>query len=669
MNAQKSSRDRLCMIKSYFLSNFSTSYQKLIVQFERKMGGEKRKAQENSCADDDNVDESNEIIGGEIGSPLKKRKIDESKDEIGDVNEVEEEVVEEENETHCLIGIDIGTQGAKAILYHPKSQSIKARASSPYDLDVDDISNGSSEGRAEQHPIKWIHALHKILNELSTTINRENYKVKGIGVSGQQHGMVALDNQYNVIRSAKLWCDVEASAQATSFSKQATQRMGKKWDVPAGFTAPKVLWMKQNEPQNWNKTKWVVLPHDYINLCLRTGIGFELEMGSYKRSSSGSSILSGDNDNENKDTSLYPVERHGLDIDKSIIPSTDAGDASGTGLLYPVSKNYVHDLAQVIDKKYFGALPKILKPSEIYGTLSPLWKRALNIDLHNLYSIPISVGSGDNMMSALGCQCVSPGNAVLSLGTSGTIFGVSLTPVETGTPVAPFCDATGKYLPLVCIMSCTGILNSVLENWCSSSNRTSSSSSPDSQKKMTHKEATELAKNFPPGCNGLSFLPYLGGERTPNWPHASGSLLGLNVHNMNCLSGGSPGLIYRAAMEGITFVLADALDQMRESCGDGFNPNSLLVVGGGSKNPFWRQMIADVFDLELRFPLEPESAALGAAFQAGAAASKMDVDKYVLRQKVEMEEDVVKPTTDRKVKELDKGAYDRHRKLSRKIND
>ena len=210
------------------------------------------------------------------------------------------------------------------------------------------------------------------------------------------------------------------------------------------------------------------------------------------------------------------VENHGLVIDESIVPTTDAGDASGTGIICSTSREYVHDLAKIIDERYYTALPQILQPSEVCGVLNSLWKKSVNVDINNSYSIPISVGSGDNMMSALGCKCVSPGNAVLSLGTSGTIFGVSLTPVQTGTPVAPFCDATGKHLPLVCVMNCTGVLNSVLESWCNPSKEKPS---------ISHEEATNLAKASPPGCNGLTFLPYLGGERTPNWPHARGKYI------------------------------------------------------------------------------------------------------------------------------------------------
>jgi len=542
----------------------------------------------------------------------------------------------------CYIGIDVGTQGTKAVLYHPKSQTIKARSSAAYDLDDNDEldNDGNSKNntkRAEQQPSKWIEALHKTLKELSLIINNEGYIVAGIGVSGQQHGMVALDENYDVIRPAKLWCDVEASSQAERFSQKATEIMAKEWTIPAGFTAPKVLWMKEMEPQNWDKTRWIVLPHDYINLCLRTGIGHDYTEVS------------------NSTTNIF---KHNLNnVDKSIVPNTDAGDASGTGILDQNTREYVKELAQIIDEKYFNILPKILSPNEISGYLSNEWKVALNIDRESKIEIPISVGSGDNMMSSLGCKCVFPGNAVLSLGTSGTIFGVSTTPVQTGTPVAAFCDATGKHLPLVCVMSCTGVLNSVLEHWCSTPNS-----------KMTHEEASKLAGKIPPGCNGLSFLPYLGGERTPNWPHATGALLGITAQNINCMSGGQPGLVYRAAMEGITFLLAEALNQMTCSCSEGgFNPKSIFVVGGGSKNKFWRQMLADVLELELLFPLEPESAALGAAFQAGAAATGTSVDIFISQQTVKMEDTIVKPTNDRKTLNLYKDALNKYREFSTKL--
>ena len=149
--------------------------------------------------------------------------------------------------------------------------------------------------------------------------------------------------------------------------------------------------MKQTEPHLWNKVRWVILPHDYINLCLRTGIGSKCENG--------------------QDTNPALVLPGGTDP-TTIIPTTDAGDASGTGLLHPETRSYIPEVAELIDTKYQVGLPKILPSYAISGYLSDEWKKIIDPD--NKYPpIPISVGSGDNMMSALGCQCTSPGMAVL----------------------------------------------------------------------------------------------------------------------------------------------------------------------------------------------------------------------------------------------------------------
>lgn len=545
-----------------------------------------------------------------------------------------------------FLGLDVGTQSTKAVLYHPSSQTIKARASSSYDLDPNPE---HVNGRAEQHPHKWIYALHDCFRSLAPIIQKEQFTLTGIGVSGQQHGMVPLDSNLDVIRSAKLWCDVEASSQAEEFSEKATKIMRENemiqesdsWTIPAGFTAPKVLWMKENEAEKFSRVKYIMLPHDYINLCLSSGLGHDLDVQQYN---SFESLLD------------YKADNSHIDI-ANITHTTDAGDASGTGLLHPSEPRYVEELTKLISEDYISKLPHILPPEKSAGNLSDHWKRILGIGdkMDSDIDIKISAGSGDNMSSAMGCACTEPGRAVLSLGTSGTIFGVSDAPIRTGTPVAPFRDATGCYLPLVCVMSCTGILNSVLENWCVDDGN------------MTHAEATTKAEEVPPGCHGISFLPYLGGERTPDWPHASGALLGLNPQNMAFMGKEKTGVMYRAAMEGITYLMADAMDQIRDSCGEGFKPTSLYVVGGGSKNKLWRQMLADVLGLELLFPLEPESAALGAAFQVGAVVRGMPVAEFIRGQKVELEEVVVKPSEDQKTQQLYKDGMDRYRSYSRKL--
>ena len=569
------------------------------------------------------------------------------------------------SEKDVLLGLDIGTQSTKGILYNAITHTIVARATSSYPLD--DIRQDAPKGRAEQHPLKWIKALHVIFSNFSIIIRERGYTVIGVGVSGQQHGMVALNEKFDVIRSAKLWCDVEANKEAIQFSKDASEVLKdlnekrkqrratihkrqklddnedldgssdwSNWSIPAGFTVPKVIWMKKNEPELWKKVRWIILPHDYINLCLRAGFGSYLKAHESK-------------------TESFSID--------GITPTTDAGDASGSGILDPLTQEYLPELAQLVDPNYSSMLPQILPPNAICGKLSPSWSRILlgTYD-KSADDIVISAGSGDNMCSALGTACTTPGKAVLSLGTSGTIFGISSSPVQTGTTVAPFCDASGHYLPLVCTMSCTSVLESVLETY---------GGQDGTKKRTSHEDATLAAQKVEAGCSGLTFLPYLGGERTPDWPHATGALLGITAKNMKLMSKNVCGYTYRAALEGITFGLKDALTQMEEACSvdgkEGFSPKEIMVVGGGAKNKFWRQMISDVLGVSLRFPLEPESAALGAAFQAGAAVSGLSITEYIDMQKTKIEDIIVRPSTNKMTTEMYQQAFQRYIESSRKL--
>jgi len=250
-------------------------------------------------------------------------------------------------------------------------------------------------------------------------------------------------------------------------------------------------------------------------------------------------------------------------------------------------------------------------------------------------------------------------------------------------------------------MSCTGVLNSVLDSFFNGCGDNKSDyddkneANTDTQKtKWTHADATLMAGQHPPGCYGITFLPYLTpGERTPDWPHASGAILGLTASNMTLATNTTmlcnndeadkhqlnpmAGLVYRAAMEGITYLLAEGVTTMKEACGDGFQPKRLLVVGGGSHNQLWRQMLADVLDMELHFPKEKESAALGAAFQVGAAveASRgtlikeglLTMEKYISNQTLEMEEEVVCPTVNEEMRQLYKEGMERYCKYASKL--
>lgn len=451
-----------------------------------------------------------------------------------------------------LLGIDVGTQATKVVAYDEDLRRVVATSSQPYPILPSQVPT-----RKEQHPHTWVQATFSATKSVLRSIDSK--RVKALAVSGQQHGMVALDAARQVVRPAKLWCDLESATEASELSEAYG------WTLVPGFTASKLLWMKRNEPDNFAATARVLLPHDYLNFVLT-----------------------------------------GVEV-------MECGDASGTGF---INAERTWDLAamKVVDPRVPDMFPDIVGPNQAIGTLLPTIATELGLE----EGVVVGPGSGDNMMSALGAGAVTEGMAVLSLGTSGTIFGCSSRRVFDATGgVAPFSDATGQWLPLLCVMSCTGVLEEVREGYG-----------------MTHEEMTELAWKEPPGCEGITFLPYFAGERTPNWPHATGAILGMKAGNMR------PGLVYRAALEGTAFTLLAGIQRLAAV---GFEASELRVVGGGSKNGLWRRIMSDVFQLVLKFPEEPESAAVGAALQAGAVLHGRDIREYIVEQNLGLEEEIVTP--------------------------
>lgn len=320
----------------------------------------------------------------------------------------------------------------------------------------------------------------------------------------------------------------------------------------------------------------------------------------------------------------------------------DRGDASGTGFLNTNSNGWDPICAKAVDESVLSMLPQLTGPNDpISNTLTKEASQALfGFD----YPAPIVVacGSGDNACAALGCGLICPNQLVVSLGTSGTVFSYSDEPVvdPSGT-VAAFCDATGAFLPLICTLNCTSVLAEVSDGL-----------------NQDHMTLSSLAESVPIGCEGATFLPYLLGERTPNWPSSTGVLYGIRPRTFN-----SPGLIYRAAMEGITYGLLAGYRSMKGGGAEG--EGEIFLVGGGAKNKLWQQMIADAFQMRLRVPAEAESAALGAALQGAAVVHKIDVRSFIGLALATRggEETIVQPR--REAALAYEEAYQRHQKLSK----
>lgn len=441
------------------------------------------------------------------------------------------------------LGIDCGTQSLKTVALNGDSGKVIASASKGYGL-----VEGLPAGHLEQDPAIWWDALEETVSQVLSDLGPRKAEVVGIGVSGQQHGFVPLDANYQVIRPAKLWCDTSTTSQCdeirTALGGAAAVIDLAGNNILPGFTAPKILWLKQNEPGNFARLAHVALPHDFLNLRLTGSLRMEF------------------------------------------------GDASGTALLDVRRHRWCQEICTVIDDGLRDKLPDVGSSLSPVGTLLPALAERWGLGKN----IVVSAGGGDNMMAAIGTGCIRSGTVTASLGTSGTIFACSEAPVvDPQGEIAAFCDSTDQWMPLLCTMNVT-VATEVFRKMFG----------------WDHVRMDEEITSVPRGADGLVFLPYLQGERTPNLPHGCGVLHGMTTSNS------SPGHLARAAMEGVTLGMAYGLRRMESL---GLRPGEIRLTGGGSQSPVWRQLCADIFGCPVVTLQNSEGAALGAAMQALAQAA------------------------------------------------
>lgn len=435
-----------------------------------------------------------------------------------------------------FLGLDVGTQGSKGLVLEADSGRVLARAAVAHGL-----IEGLPPGAAEQHPETWVAAVRDVAAQLHAQVPDLASRAGGVGVSGQQHGLVALDASRRVLRPAKLWCDTSTAAEAEELSS----RLGRR--IPAGFTASKVLWLARHEPHIWAEVKSVLLPHDFLNERLTGRLAME------------------------------------------------AGDASGTGWFDPAARAFDEEVMRCIDPRLPETVPPLLAAGEPVGRLSRDGAALLGLAA----GLPVAAGGGDNMCAAIGSGATRPGVAVCSLGTSGTVFAYADRPVlDPAGLIAPFCDSTGGWLPLLCVMNCTNVTEEVHAAFPG----------------LSLADLTRAAEAVRPGCDGLLWLPFLQGERVPDLPGASGTLLGLRAGALR------PGPLFRAAIEGVSLNLAWGVDRLRAL---GPRVDAVRVVGGGARNALWRQVLADALDAPVVQLEEPEAGALGAAIQACWTARRL----------------------------------------------
>ena len=434
-----------------------------------------------------------------------------------------------------VAGIDAGTQSLKVVVYDPAARALVATASAPLDLMSGD------DGRREQHPADWVAAMQACFDRMDPAVRA---RIVALSVSGQQHGFVPLDAEGNVLAPAKLWCDTSTTAECAQImdavgGSAATIALAGN-PILAGYTASKLPWTKTHRRDAYARLATILLPHDYLNFVL-TGQRF-----------------------------------------------CEYGDASGTGWLDVRTRIWSAELLHATDaeRDLAACLPPIAAPDALFD-IDPTAAARLGLPA----TAKVAVGGGDNMMAAIGTGCVEEGRLAMSLGTSGTLFAYSDTPVvDPDGAWAAFCSSTGGWLPLICTMNCTVATEQVAKAFGFST-----------REGDAHLHAT------PPGADGLVMLPFLNGERTPDLPRGKGVLAGLDTNNLTAAH------VYRAAMEGATYSLKYGFDAFVRA---GMRFERIVLTGGGSNSAAWRQLVADVFGLPVEVPVQSEGAAFGAALQA-----------------------------------------------------
>jgi xylulokinase len=360
-----------------------------------------------------------------------------------------------------FLGIDCGTQGTKALLIDEQGIA-QGRGHATHQVIQ------RSSGAREQDPQWWIEALR--ISVKQAVAQAPGHPIEALAVSGQQHGLVVLDERMQVIRPAKLWNDTETATQNTEliarFGGQQTflERFG---IIPlTGYTVSKLLWLQQREPENFARIRHILLPHEYLNFWLTGNLCAEY------------------------------------------------GDASGTGYFDVRSRTWAAEILASIDQgtgQLLRALPPLVPAQRIIGIV----KSEVAADLGISNSCLVASGGGDNMMGAIGTGNVTEGVVTMSLGTSATVYSFRNEPAASPNPsIAPFCSSSNGWLPLVCTMNATNVVTQILDTL----GRT-----------VTDIELA-LATTIP-GTDALTFVPFLNGERTPDLPSAHGSILGVSASN------------------------------------------------------------------------------------------------------------------------------------------
>lgn len=391
-----------------------------------------------------------------------------------------------------FLGLDVSTQSCKLVIIDNDKKKVVYQDSVNYDKDLPkyNTQNGTRKdggfGVSESDPNMWIDAINVLFERMkSKSIIPVNY-IKSISVSGQQHGLVTLTKEGKLSRPfSKLWNDFSTAEECEILtnklngSKDMIKEIGN--TQRTGYTAPKIFHMVRHELENYSKTSTIFLVHNYINWVLTGG-------------------------------------------PESAIAAMEPGDVSGSALWDPVRRDWSKKVIDAIDPNLFAKLPPVKENRELLGPIGKEFVTKYGFSKDCM----IASGSGDNMMGAIGTGNFKEGVVTVSLGTSGTAYTFMKKPyVDPDGEIASFCDATGNYLPLLCISNLANGYELFLQTY-----------------KISHEEFNKIIKETPPGNNGKILCPWYEGERTPDLPEAAPVYFGFTPKDFNKT------ILARAILEG-----------------------------------------------------------------------------------------------------------------------
>lgn len=446
------------------------------------------------------------------------------------------------SDADLVLGLDISTTGTKALLID-RDGTLVGMAAAGYDFE------SPRPLWAEQDPALWWDAAQRTIATVLRETGTAPEDIAAIGAAGQMHGLVLLDAHGEVVRPAILWNDGRTSAQCDAIRATVGQKrfIAVTGNEPlTGYTVGKLLWVREHEPENWARSRHMLLPMDYVRFKL-TG-------------------------------------EHAIDV----------ADGAGTALFDLRTRTWSPEVTEALDLDA-AMLPRTVESVDIVGHVTPEAAAATGLRA----GTPVIGGAGDQAGNAVGVGAVVPGIGAMSVGTSGVVFVPTAGPaIEPDGLLSSFCHAVPEMWHLMGVtMSAAGSLKWFRDELA-----------PD----KAWEELTALAERIPPGAEGLVYLPYLSGERTPhNDPLARGAFVGLTVRH-------GLGHMVRAVLEGVAFSLRDVFELVRATAPDPIR--ELRASGGGTNSALWKQIIADVLGVPVALTRTAEGVATGAGILAAVAA-------------------------------------------------